>query len=173
MSEFARPFTRPPHPLLVEPFVRAALAEDFGRAGDLTTDLLIDPDQQAEARIVARAAGTVSGLVCATSAFRLMDEKAEIACGVMDGETVHAGGCIATLRGGSRALLGAERVALNFIGHLSGIATATRSLVAALAGTATRVVCTRKTTPGLRMLEKYAVRCGGGFNHRLDRKSVV
>jgi nicotinate-nucleotide pyrophosphorylase (carboxylating) len=173
MSEFARPFTRRPQPLLVEPVVRAALAEDLGRAGDLTTDLLIDPDQQAEARIMARASGTLSGVICAASAFRLMDASMTIACGVMDGEAVQTEGCIATLRGRARALLGAERVALNFVGHLSGIATATRALVVVLQGTTTRVVCTRKTTPGLRMLEKYAVRCGGGFNHRFGLDDAV
>jgi len=173
MSEFARPFTRPPHPLLVEPSVRAALVEDLGRAGDLTTDLLIDPDHRAQARIMSRAQGTLSGLVCAAGAFRLMDAETEVVCGVLDGETVHADGCIATLRGRTRALLSAERVALNFIGRLSGIATATRALIAALAGTGTRVVCTRKTTPGLRMLEKYAVRCGGGFNHRFGLDDAV
>jgi nicotinate-nucleotide pyrophosphorylase (carboxylating) len=102
-----------------------------------------------------------------------MDAGMTIACGVMDGEAVHTDGCIATLRGRARALLGAERVALNFVGHLSGIATATRALVAVLQGTATRVVCTRKTTPGLRMLEKYAVRCGGGFNHRFGLDDAV
>jgi nicotinate-nucleotide pyrophosphorylase (carboxylating) len=173
MSEFARPFTRPPHPVLVEPSVRIALAEDLGRAGDLTTDLLIDPDQLAEARIIARASGTISGLICAASAFRLMDPGVEMECGVLDGETVHADCSIATLRGRARALLGGERVALNFVGHLSGIATATRELVSTLAGTRTRVVCTRKTTPGLRLLEKYAVRCGGGFNHRFGLDDAV
>jgi nicotinate-nucleotide pyrophosphorylase (carboxylating) len=135
MSDFARPFARPPHPLIFERIVRAALEEDLGRAGDLTTDLLIETEDEVEARIVARSAGTLSGLIC--------------------------------------ALLGAERVALNFLGHLSGIATATRALVDAVAGTAARVVCTRKTTPGLRTLEKYAVRCGGGFNHRFGLDDAV
>lgn len=175
MSEFARPFTRPPHPLLIEPFVRSALEEDLGRAGDLTTDLLIDADQQMEARIVARASGTLSGLACAASAFRLLDESTNITCGALDGEAVVSGTAIATIHGRARALLSAERVALNFVGHLSGIATATRALVDAVAGTTTRIVCTRKTTPGLRALEKYAVRCGGGFNHRfgLDDAALI
>lgn len=173
MSEFARPFTRPPHHLVVETFVRAALEEDLGRGGDLTTDLLIDPDKQVEARIVARAPGTLSGLVCVGCAFHLLDEDAKITCGVLDGEGVAADTAIARVRGRARALLSAERVALNFLGHLSGIATATRSLVDAVAGTTTRIVCTRKTAPGLRTLEKYAVRCGGGFNHRFGLDDAV
>src|SRR5579862_7199918 len=173
MSELARPFTRPPHPILVEPFVRTALAEDFGRAGDLTTDLLIDADQRVEARIVARAPGTLSGLVCAAVALRLVDESAAITCGALDGENVGCGTSIATIQARARALLSTERVSLNFIGRLSGVATATRALVDAVAGTTTRVVCTRKTTPGLRMLEKYAVRCGGGLNHRFGLDDAV
>jgi nicotinate-nucleotide pyrophosphorylase (carboxylating) len=173
MSEFARPFTRPPHHLLIEPSVRAALEEDLGRAGDLTTDLLIADIQQTEARIVARKAGTVSGLICAATAFHLMSRDVQIECGALDGETVHADDAIAILRGPTRVLLSAERVALNFLGHLSGVATATHALVDAITGTTTRVVCTRKTTPGLRTLEKYAVRCGGGFNHRFGLDDAV
>jgi nicotinate-nucleotide pyrophosphorylase (carboxylating) len=173
MSEFSRPFTRPPHPLVFESAVRTALAEDLGRAGDLTTDLLIDVNHQAEARIVARAPGTLAGFICAASAFHLIDAQVEIACGALDGEGVEAGTTIATVGGRARALLTAERVALNFLGHLSGIATATRTLVDAIAGTTTRIVCTRKTTPGLRALEKYAVRCGGGFNHRFGLDDAV
>ena len=175
MTEFARPFARPPHPLLIDSVVRAALEEDFGRAGDLTTDLLIDFDQPMEAHIVARGSGTLSGLVCTASAFRLLDDDATMSCGAVDGEAVGPGTSIATIRGRARALLSAERVALNFLGHLSGVATATRALVDAVAGTGARVVCTRKTTPGLRMLEKYAVRCGGGFNHRfgLDDAALI
>ncbi|HEX3432306.1 MAG TPA: carboxylating nicotinate-nucleotide diphosphorylase [Rhizomicrobium sp.] len=173
MSELARPFTRSPHRLTFESSVRLALEEDLGRAGDLTTDLLIDPDKHAEARLVARAPGTLSGLICAATAFRLIDPDVEIACGALDGEPVIPDTSIATIRGRARALLSAERVALNFVGHLSGIATRTRGLVDAVAGTKTRVVCTRKTTPGLRTLEKYAVRCGGGFNHRFGLDDAV
>jgi nicotinate-nucleotide pyrophosphorylase (carboxylating) len=173
MSEFARPFTRPPQPLIFESSVRAALEEDLGRAGDLTTDLLVDVNQQLEGRIVARAPGTLSGLVCAACAFRLLDEAAEIVCGALDGEAAEPKTSIATVRGQARAVLSAERVALNFLGHLSGIATATRALADAVAGTTTRIVCTRKTTPGLRALEKYAVRCGGGFNHRFGLDDAV
>lgn len=173
MSEFARPFTRPPLPLLIEPFVRAALQEDLGRAGDLTTDMLIDGDRRLEASIVTRAPGVLSGLVCAASAFRLLDQGMVIHCGALDGEALERDASIATVRGSARAILSAERVSLNFLGHLSGIATATRALVEAVAGTTARVVCTRKTTPGLRMLEKYAVRCGGGFNHRFGLDDAV
>jgi len=173
MSEFARSFTRPPHQLLIEPCVRAALEEDLGRVGDLTTDLLIADSQQTEARIVVRKAGTVSGLICAATAFQLMSRNVRIECAALDGDTVHADHTIAILHGPTHAILSAERVALNFLGHLSGVATATRALVDAITGTKTRVACTRKTTPGLRMLEKYAVRCGGGFNHRFGLGDAV
>src|SRR5207245_875177 len=125
MSEFARPFTRPPHSLVFEPAVRAALEEDLGLAGDITTDLLIDTGQQSKARIVARAPGTVAGLICAITAFRLVDADVEVACGALDGEAVEADTAIATICGRTRALLTGERVALNFLGHLSGIATTT------------------------------------------------
>jgi|SRR5579862_2745278 len=175
MTEFSCPFTRPPGPLLLEPIVRTALEEDFGRDGDLTTDLLVDFDQPMEARIVARGSGTLSGLICAATAFHLLDEAVTLTSGALDGEAVGSGTALATVRGQARALLSAERVALNFLGHLSGVATATRALVDAIVGTGTRIVCTRKTTPGLRMLEKYAVRCGGGFNHRfgLDDAALI
>ena len=173
MSEFAHSFTRPPLQLLIEPCVRAALEEDLGRVGDLTTDLLIADTQQTEARLVVRKAGTVSGLICAATAFHLMSRDVRIKCAALDGDTVHADHTIAILHGPTHAILSAERVALNFLGHLSGIATATRALVDAITGTKTRVVCTRKTTPGLRMIEKYAVRCGGGFNHRFGLDDAV
>jgi len=173
MTEFSRPFALPPDPFVFEPAVRAALEEDIGYAGDLTTDLLISSDARAEARVVARAPGTLAGLICAASAFRLIDSSTKIACGAQDGEAVAAGTVIATVCAHTRALLSAERVALNFVGHLSGVATATRALVDAVAGTKTRIVCTRKTTPGLRTLEKYAVRCGGGSNHRFGLYDAV
>ena len=173
MSEFARPFTRPPHPLLVEPLVRSALEEDLGRAGDLTTELLVPANQSAVARIVAREPGTLAGLICAACAFGLIDASVDITAAALDGETVEAGTSVATIRGPARALLTAERVALNFLGHLSGVATTTRALVEIVSGTKTRILCTRKTTPGLRTLEKYAVRCGGGFNHRFGLDDAV
>lgn len=166
-------FLRPPHRLLFEPIVRRALEEDLGRAGDLTTDLLIPPGQMAEARLVVRAAGTLAGLDCAARAFCLVDETVRFSASSEDGMAVPAGATVATISGSARALLTGERVALNFFGHLCGVATATRALVDAVAGTGARIVCTRKTTPGLRLLEKYAVRCGGGFNHRFGLDDAV
>jgi nicotinate-nucleotide pyrophosphorylase (carboxylating) len=151
---------------LVEPTVRLALAEDLGRAGDLTSDLVLPAGQRATAVLVARQAGTVSGLVVAEAAFHILDGALKIRLEARDGHQVPAGTPLLAVQGFARSILAAERVALNFVGHLSGVATATRALVDAVKGTKARIVCTRKTTPGLRMLEKYAVRCGGGVNHR-------
>lgn len=173
MTPHALSFTRPPPTLLVEPAVRRALEEDLGRAGDLTTDLIVPPEQKQRARLVARVAGTVSGMIAADCAFRLIDSSVRTESAVLDGARVAADQSIAIVDGPSRALLTAERVALNFLGHLSGVATATRELVDAVEGTHARIVCTRKTTPGLRVLEKYAVRCGGGFNHRFGLDDAV
>jgi nicotinate-nucleotide pyrophosphorylase (carboxylating) len=169
----ALPFTRPPHALLIEPIVRRALEEDLGRAGDITSELTIPPDSRSSARLVARQAGMLAGLVAAQCAFRLVDPSLQFDVKVADGSAVQANMVLATIEGVSRSLLTAERVALNFLGHLSGVATATRALVDAVAGTRARIVCTRKTTPGLRLLEKYAVRCGGGFNHRFGLDDAV
>jgi nicotinate-nucleotide pyrophosphorylase (carboxylating) len=162
-----------PDMLLVEPIVRRALKEDLGRAGDLTTDFIIPYERRDSARLMTRASGTLSGLMCADCAFRLLDGSAQLVPALVDGARVAAGSMVATIEGRTRALLSAERVALNFLGHLSGIATATRELVDAVTGTEARIVCTRKTTPGLRVLEKYAVRCGGGFNHRFGLDDAV
>ncbi len=169
----ALPFTRPPHALLIEPIVRHAFEEDLGRAGDITTDLTIPATQTGKARVVARKAGTTAGLIAAECAFRLVDPQLKFACEIPDGSQVAADTTLATVEGSARSLLTAERVALNFLGHLSGVATATRALVDAVNGTKARIVCTRKTTPGLRTLEKYAVRCGGGFNHRFGLDDAV
>ncbi len=169
----ALPFTRPPHTLLVEPIVRHALEEDLGRAGDITSELTIPADTRSKARLAARKAGTISGLVAAERAFVLVDPALRFTVDAPDGSTVQSGTILATIEGSARAILTAERVALNFTGHLSGVATATRALVDAIAGTKARIVCTRKTTPGLRVLEKYAVRCGGGFNHRFGLDDAV
>lgn len=169
----ALPFTRPPHALLVEPVVRHALEEDFGRAGDITSDLTVAPETVSKARLVARKAGTVSGLIAAEIAFRLCEPGLAFDVSAADGSTVTAGAVLGVIEGPARGILSAERVALNFTGHLSGVATATRALVDAVAGTQARIVCTRKTTPGLRLLEKYAVRCGGGFNHRFGLDDAV
>ncbi|MEJ0025473.1 MAG: carboxylating nicotinate-nucleotide diphosphorylase [Rhizomicrobium sp.] len=169
----ALPVTRPPHPLLVEPVVRHALEEDLGRAGDITSDLTVAADARAKARLVARRPGTVAGLIAAEIAFRLSDPALAFEVETPDGSSVEAGAVLAVIAGRARGVLTGERVALNFAGQLSGIATATRALVDAVAGTKARIVCTRKTTPGLRLLEKYAVRCGGGFNHRFGLDDAV
>ena len=161
------------HPLTVEPIVRAALAEDLGRAGDITTDSIIPADAVATARIAARKDGRVAGLEAALIAFRLLDPGISVTVERADGEDVPPGGTIATLTGKARALLTAERTALNLMGRLSGIATATRALVREVEGTKARIVCTRKTTPGLRVLEKHAVKLGGGFNHRFGLDDAV
>jgi nicotinate-nucleotide pyrophosphorylase (carboxylating) len=161
------------HPLTVEPIIRAALAEDLGRAGDITTDSIIPADAVATARIAARKDGRVAGLDAALIAFRLLDPAVAVEIAVADGGDVRPGGIIATLSGSARALLTAERTALNVMGRLSGIATATRALVREVDGTKARIVCTRKTTPGLRVLEKHAVKLGGGFNHRFGLDDAV
>ncbi|WP_376965930.1 carboxylating nicotinate-nucleotide diphosphorylase [Azospirillum sp. A26] len=161
------------HPLTVEPIVRAALAEDLGRAGDITTDSIIPADAVATARIAARKDGRVAGLEAALIAFRLLDPGISVTVERTDGDDVPPGGTIATLTGKARALLTAERTALNLMGRLSGIATATRALVRDVEGTKARIVCTRKTTPGLRVLEKHAVKLGGGFNHRFGLDDAV
>ncbi|HYF89325.1 carboxylating nicotinate-nucleotide diphosphorylase [Azospirillum sp.] len=161
------------HPLTVEPIVRAALAEDLGRAGDITTDSIIPADTVATARIAARKDGRVAGLEAALIAFRLLDPGISVTVERADGDDVPPGGTIATLTGKARALLTAERTALNLMGRLSGIATATRALVREVEGTNARIVCTRKTTPGLRVLEKHAVKLGGGFNHRFGLDDAV
>jgi nicotinate-nucleotide pyrophosphorylase (carboxylating) len=159
--------------LMIEPAVRAALLEDLGRAGDLTTEACVPEAATAEAQLVARVPGVVAGLDAASCAFRLIDPAVRFTIGVGDGGRVAPGDVIARLAGPARGILTAERVALNFLGHLSGIATATRGIADAIAHTACRVVCTRKTTPGLRALEKYAVRCGGGGNHRFGLDDAI
>jgi nicotinate-nucleotide pyrophosphorylase (carboxylating) len=168
-------FTRPPAALLIEPQVRAALEEDLGRAGDITSETTIPAGQQARAKFVARRPGRIAGLICAEIAFRLIDPALTFAVSTPDGSEAAAGTVLATVTGPARAILTAERVALNFLGPLSGTATATAALVKAVEGTKARIVCTRKTLPGLRNLQKYAVRCGGGFNHRfgLDDAAMV
>ncbi|MEI9989662.1 MAG: carboxylating nicotinate-nucleotide diphosphorylase [Rhizomicrobium sp.] len=169
----ALPFARTPHALLVEPIVRHALEEDLGRAGDITSELTVPADTQATAKLVARKPGTIAGLIAARIAFRFADPSLSFEVRAPDGSTVEAGTVVAVISGPARGVLTGERVALNFTGHLSGVATATRALVDAVAGTKARIVCTRKTTPGLRVLEKYAVRCGGGFNHRFGLDDAV
>lgn len=153
-------------PLLVEAAVKRSLLEDLGRAGDVTSAAVIPEHAHAEAVIRARVPGVIAGLDPASAAFRLMDGSATFTAKVRDGAAVERGDAVADISGPARAVLSAERVALNFLGHLSGIATATRAFVTAVGNHKARIVCTRKTTPGLRPFEKHAVRAGGGVNHR-------
>ncbi|MGE0769969.1 MAG: carboxylating nicotinate-nucleotide diphosphorylase [Hyphomicrobiaceae bacterium] len=152
--------------VIVEPLVRAALLEDFGRAGDLTTEAIVPADAHAHATLTARQAGIVAGLDLAHLAFTLVERRIEMDQQNPDGSSVKAGDVIAKLSGPARGLLTAERTALNFLCHLSGIASATASIVEAVKDHRASIVCTRKTMPGLRVIQKYAVRVGGGTNHR-------
>ncbi|HTY64052.1 MAG TPA: carboxylating nicotinate-nucleotide diphosphorylase [Acidobacteriota bacterium] len=156
----------PLYPFLYEETVRRALFEDFGGRGDVTTDAVVAPDDRATARIVARAPGRIAGIEVAGFAFRCLDSGLKYGARVRDGKDAAAGETLAVVQGAARPILSAERTALNFLAGLSGIATATRDIAALIAAYSARVVCTRKTTPGLRVLEKYAVRAGGGSNHR-------
>jgi nicotinate-nucleotide pyrophosphorylase (carboxylating) len=160
-------------PLLYEPLVRTALLEDLGRAGDITADATVPADQQAKLVMRARQSGVVAGLDIARCVFQTVCPSIDLRAERPDGSTVEPGQVIARIDGSARSLLTAERTALNFLCHLSGVATATASLVAAVNGTRAQIVCTRKTTPGLRALEKYAVRAGGGANHRFGLDDAV
>ena len=163
----------PLSPVLYEPLVRAALAEDFGIAGDITTEATIPPGAHASAALVVRQAGVLAGLDAALFAFRALDPDARIESAARDGERVAAGAAVATIHARAHALLGAERSALNLLSHLSGIATATARYVEACGDARCSIVETRKTLPGLRALEKYAVRAGGGANHRLRLDDAI
>jgi nicotinate-nucleotide pyrophosphorylase (carboxylating) len=158
---------------MLEPLVRMALLEDLGRAGDITTDALVPADAMAEAAFVARQQGVIAGLELARLAFSLVDPRVVMEVAAPDGTAVAPGALVARLHGPARAILTAERVALNFLSHLSGIATATAGIVRSIDAYGARVVCTRKTTPGLRSVEKYAVRCGGGANHRFGLDDAI
>ena len=153
-------------PIEIDAAVTRALAEDLGRAGDVTSTATIPEDARARAVVVAREAGVIAGLPLVAATLRKLAADVEIAATHRDGANVAARTALMTVAGPARAILAAERTALNFLGHLSGIASATHEFVRRIAGTRTRFCCTRKTTPGLRALAKYAVRCGGGFNHR-------
>lgn len=155
-----------PGPLIARA-VADALAEDLGLSGDITTDATIPADARSTAVIAARKPGVVSGLDLAEAAFRALDPSCMFERFIADGQGVAQGKAVARVAGRSRALLSAERVALNFMCHMSGVATLTRRYVDAVAGTRAKIVDTRKTNPGLRAFEKYAVRCGGGHNHRV------
>ena len=159
--------------LVIEPLVRAALLEDLGRAGDLTTDSTIPADATATVQLVSRDPGVVAGLALAELAWQLVDPSISTEIHLPDGSRVEPGSVIATASGPARGLLSGERVALNFLGHLSGVATGTATIADAIAHTRAKVADTRKTIPGLRALQKYAVRCGGGANHRFGLDDAV
>jgi nicotinate-nucleotide pyrophosphorylase (carboxylating) len=159
--------------LLVEEAVRRALLEDLGRAGDVTSAATIPAEAKANAAIRARAAGVLAGLGLAAESFRQLDPGIRFAPALADGDRVAAGARVADVSGPARGILAAERTALNFLCHLSGVASATRRYVDLVAHTKARIACTRKTTPGLRAFEKYAVRCGGGRNHRFGLDDAV
>ena len=159
--------------LMLEPLVRAALLEDLGRAGDVTTDAVVPKQARAETVLVARQPGVVAGLDLAALAFRLVEPGIEVRIERPDGTRLQPGDRVATIEGPARGVLTAERVALNFLGHLSGVASATATLVEAVQGHKARICCTRKTMPGLRAVQKYAVRVGGGVNHRLGLDDAV
>ncbi len=164
----------PPLPrIMIEGQVRAALLEDLGRAGDITTYAIIPLEAQAETALVARKPGVVAGLDLALLAFELVDPAIKVAVKKPDCSRLEKGDTIATVKGSARGMLTAERVALNFLCHLSGIASTTASIVDAIRGTKARIICTRKTTPGLRTLQKYAIRVGGGFNNRFGLDDAV
>ena len=153
-------------PLEIEAAVTRALEEDLGRAGDITSIATVPEDAPGRAVLNARQSGVIAGLPLVAASFKRLAPDIEIVPHARDGAAIAGRTTLLTISGNARAILGAERVALNFLGHLSGIATATAEFVRRIAHTKARVICTRKTTPGLRALEKYAVRCGGGFNHR-------
>ncbi|CAM4118858.1 carboxylating nicotinate-nucleotide diphosphorylase [Bordetella tumbae] len=159
--------------VLLEPLVRNALVEDLGRAGDITTDAIVPADAMAETRLVARQDGVLAGLDLARIAFGLVDPRIEFQPRLADGATLAPGAEIALIRGPARGMLTGERVALNFLCHLSGVASATASIVHSIREYRARVTCTRKTMPGLRAVQKYAVRVGGGSNHRFGLDDAV
>jgi nicotinate-nucleotide pyrophosphorylase (carboxylating) len=166
--------TIPPLPdLILDPIVRLAITEDLGQAGDVTSDICIPKNARATAQLVAREEGRIAGLDAAALALKLIDPEAHMQIHIADGKDAPAGASIATIEGSARSLLTAERTMLNFVGHLSGIATLASEFVAAIAGTGTHIVCTRKTTPGLRALEKRAVRLGGALNHRFNLADAI
>lgn len=158
---------------LVEEAVRRALEEDLGLAGDITSNACIPAAATSRAVIAARKAGVIAGVELARAAFRLVDPTIKVRIERGDGARAHIADAVMRIEGASRGILSAERVALNFLSHLSGVATATAALVEAVKGTKAKIVCTRKTTPGLRAFEKYAVLCGGGSNHRFGLFDAV
>ena len=163
----------PLSPIILDPIVRLALAEDLGRAGDLTSDATIPPETQLSVVIAARQAGVIAGLDVAAYSAQLVDPALKLEIKKPDGSALSPGDVVARLSGSARSILTAERTMLNFLGRLSGVASLTRQYVDAVAHTKTRIVCTRKTTPGHRALEKRAVRCGGGTSHRYGLDDAI
>lgn len=159
--------------ILIEPVVRAALAEDLGRAGDVTARACIPEGARMRAVFAARKAGVLAGIDCVRLAVLAMDPKAAVDLKLRDGDAFEAGAVLAEVEADARAFLAAERTALNLLGRLCGVATLTRAYVEAVAGTKARIADTRKTTPGLRALEKHAVLCGGGVNHRFGLDDAI
>ena len=159
--------------LVVEPIVRLALAEDLGRAGDVTAAACIPAEARMTAAFAARKPGVLAGMQCVRLAVLAMDPQARVDVRLDDGATFEAGAVLAVVEANARAFLSAERTALNLVGRLSGVATLTRAYVQAVAGTGARIADTRKTTPGLRALEKHAVACGGGVNHRFGLDDAI
>ena len=164
---------RKPQPIQYGDLLRSALLEDLGSAGDLTSNAIVPAEAYARAHFVARGSGRIAGIDLAIETLRLLDTDLEAEIRIGDGEDADGGAILASVLGRAGALLSGERVALNVLGQLSGIATATRQIVAAVAHTSARIVCTRKTTPGWRTLEKYAVRAGGGSNHRFGLYDAI
>jgi len=162
-----------PHPIFFDEIIINALKEDFGRAGDLTTEALVEKGIRGTGRIIAKQDGCIAGLEIATHTFSLLESDSEIEIMVPEGDSVSSGTVLSVVNASARTILAGERTALNLLGLLSGIATSTQDVVKKVKGYNTRIVCTRKTTPGLRALEKYAVRTGGGFNHRFGLDDAV
>ncbi|WP_218689544.1 carboxylating nicotinate-nucleotide diphosphorylase [Psychrobacter sp. BF1] len=173
MSKQVSPLLPALDTVLLESLVRLALIEDLGRRGDVTSQATIPAQKQAQLQIRARQAGVICGMDLARLAFALIDGQIEFIAAVSDGERVAADSVLATVRGNARHLLTAERTALNFLTHLSGIASATQHIVDSVADYPAQITCTRKTIPGLRIVQKYAVRCGGGRNHRLGLDDAI
>ncbi len=159
-------------PLQYDAILQTSLSEDIG-AGDVTTQFTVPADAQSRGILLAKANGVIAGLPVACRTFTLLDPSVNVACLVGEGTQVAPGTILATLEGSAHSLLSAERVALNLLQRMSGVATMTRRFVDAVAGTTARIVDTRKTTPGLRILEKYAVRVGGGYNHRFGLSDAI
>ncbi len=159
--------------VMIEPFVRTALMEDLGHAGDVTSNALVPESHVWKASLVARKRGVLAGMDFARLSFALLDPSLRFEAVLADGAAFQAGEILAKVSGSARSILTAERTAINFLSRLSGIATLTRCFVEAVKPYKTKIVCTRKTTPGHRMMEKYAVRVGGGFNHRLGLDDAI